>query len=83
MEAESLKFILIVIQAIVLVFALAYTGAAVRAIAQYITMLASNNSVSMGASVLYVPAILWGIFYILVKSSVSIRMLYMAATMMN
>ncbi len=68
MEYLQLSQLLFTIQAIVFVFALAYSASAVRDIGTYIGMVSSKQTVTMSGSVIYLPAILWGVFYFLVSS---------------
>jgi len=81
MEAEGMKLMFYAIQAIVLVFALVYTATAVRGIIAFAAAIVANKSMSMSGILIWLPAVLWGIFFLLGKSSISIRMFIMASNL--
>ena len=81
MEAEGMKLMFYAIQATVLVFALVYTATAVRGIIAFGAAIVANKSFSMPAVLIWLPAVLWGIFFLLGKSSISIRMFIMASNL--
>lgn len=81
MEAEVIKILFYAMQAIVLVFALVYTATAIRGIVAFGAAIIANKSMSMGAALIWVPALLWGLFFLLSKSSITIRMYIMAANL--
>lgn len=66
-DAQMMVVIPMVIKAIVLIFALVYTFILIRGIVQVGVYIAKDHVFNMSGDVIIIPAILWGVFYLLVE----------------
>jgi len=74
MDAEAIKVLIYVVQAIFLVFAIMYTFVAIRGTALFVMKVGQDKEVKLPAKVIILPAVLWGIFFFLTKASFSIQL---------